>query len=117
MFLFEVKSPALAYVNRGVWVADCPAGCGSALSLQPKETTYVCGVVEDGELRGGCGGCAGVAWPADAVWIWDALMRRPNPLTRNWAPAGHRQALVTGHPAGQSVADLTAETYLHMEAA
>lgn len=115
--LFECKEPAQAYVNRGAWVADCPAGCGSAMGLKPKETTYVCGVVDAGELKGGCGACAAVAWPSQAVWIWDALVRRPNRVTRNWAPPGHRQAIVTGHPQGQTVADLIAETYANLEAA
>jgi len=115
--MFEVKTPAVAYVNHGSWVADCPAGCGSALNLKPKETTYVCAVMEGGQMAAGCGACSAVAWPADAVWIWDALLHRPNPRTRNWAPAGHRQALVTGFPGGQSVADLIAETHLHLEAA
>lgn len=115
--MFEINEPAYAYVNHGRWVADCPAGCGSALNLRPRETTYVCAVFDGGQMVAGCGACSAVAWPAGAVWIWDALLRRPNPLTRNWAPAGHRQALATGFPQGQTVADLIAETYLHEEAA
>jgi hypothetical protein len=51
------------------------------------------------------------------VWIWDALLERPDPQTRNWAPPGHRQSIATGHPDGQSVHQLVAETREHLEAA
>lgn len=104
---------AVAYVNQGLWIADCPAGCGNAMKLRPKQTEYLCGVLDGGVLAAGCGAATEVAWPSDAVWIWDALLSRSNPLTRNWAPAGHRQALATGHPNGQTVADLVAETAEH----
>jgi hypothetical protein len=104
---------AYAYVNQGQWIADCPAGCGNAMALRPKQTEYLCGLLNDGHLQAGCGALAEVGWPPDAVWIWDALLARRDKRTRNWAPAGHRQALVTGFPNGQSVADLIAETAEH----
>lgn len=97
---------AQAYVNRGRWVADCPSDDGGALGLEPKQALFPCPechVLHDTE------------WPRDAVWIWDALLERPNPQTRNWAPAQHRQAFATGHPDGQSVAQLIAETREHTE--
>lgn len=108
---------AQAYVNQGQWVADCPAGCGNAMRLRPRQTTFFCGLLSGGVLEAGCGARSDLEWPRDAVWIWDALLRRPAPYTRNWAPAGHRQAVVTGFPEGQSVADLIAETHAYMEAA
>lgn len=114
-----VPAHALAYVNHGRWIADCPKPfCGNAMQLDARQATYACGVLDGrGQLQGGCGLTTGLAWPVDAVWIWDALLRRPDPRTRNWAPAGHRQAVSDGFPDGQSVADLLAEMHARLEAA
>lgn len=108
---------AHAYVNQGTWVADCPIGCGNAMALRPRQPGFLCGVLDGSRIVAGCGHAAELDWPPDAVWIWDALLQRMDQRTRNWAPAGHRQALVTGYPDGQSVADLIAEMHAHMEAA
>lgn len=99
---------AQAYVNRGLWVADCPADDGGALAIKPRQAIFACPQ---------CRVVMPLEWPRDAVWLWDALLERPNPQSRNWAPAGHRQAMATNHPDGQSVADLVAETREHLEAA
>lgn len=97
---------AVAYVNFGRWVADCPRQyCGNAVALEPKQVTFHCGSV------GGCKLLAEVVWPVDADEIWEALSMRPVPGTRNWAPAGHRQAIACRVPDGQTVADLIAENY------
>lgn len=99
---------AQAYVNHGRWVADCPYQyCGNAVALEPKQTTFHC--------MGGCQLITELRWPPDAEDITEALAARPFPLTRNWAPAGHRQAIATGFPDGQTVVDLVAETREHLE--
>jgi hypothetical protein len=56
---------------------------------------------------------AEVRWPANADAIWETLAMRPVPATRNWAPAGHRQAIVCGVPDGQTVEQLRAEQAEH----
>lgn len=53
---------------------------------------------------------ADLEWPADADGIWQALLERPVPGTRNWYPTGHTEAVRMRLPHGQSVADLHAET-------
>lgn len=114
-----VPASAAAYVNHGRWIADCPKPfCGNAMALDPKQARFICGLLDGrGRLANGCGTTADVHWPPDAVWIWDALLRRPDPGTRNWAPAGHRQAVADGFAAGQSVTDLLAEMHARLEAA
>lgn len=62
----------------------------------------------------GCQLVVPIEWPANAQEIWDELQRRPVPGTRNWAPAGHPQAVATGHPDGQSVDELRAEADRHL---
>lgn len=97
---------ARAYCNHGRWVADCPRQyCGNAIALLPKETQFHCA----GE--GGCQLLTEVEWPRDADAIWEALDVRPVPGTRNWAPAGHRQAIACNVPDGQTVAELIAENH------
>lgn len=101
---------AYAYCNIGRWVADCPRPhCNNAIALEPRQTTYHCGGVD------GCQIVAPIVWPAEADDIWEALAERPVPATRNWAPAGHWQAVVTGFPGGQTASDLRAETAEHAE--
>jgi hypothetical protein len=101
---------AYAYVNNGRWVADCPRPhCNNAVTVEPTQSTFYCAG------RGGCQLVAPLAWPLDVKEIWSALMARPVPATRNWAPAGHRQAIVTGHPDGQTAADLRDETARYTE--
>lgn len=97
---------AIAYINHSRFVADCPRPhCANAILLEPKQTTFHCGGSD------GCQLLADVEWPPNADEILAALMERPVPSTRNWAPAGHRQAIVTGFPNGQTVAELRAETH------
>lgn len=93
---------AEAYVNHGKWIADCVRPhCANAEKLNPGQTALHCT---------NCLQVAPVRWPADVAGITEALTVRPVPQTRNWAPAGHRQAVVCGFPEGQTVADLVAET-------
>lgn len=105
-----VTANAQAYVNHGRWIADCPRPhCGNALALNPKQSTFHC------SGTGGCQLIAEVEWPASVGGIDAALAVRPVPTTRNWAPAGHRQAIACRVPEGQTVAELVAETHEYME--
>lgn len=99
------NNTAVAYINHSRWVADCPRPyCGNAEKLSPRQKTVHCS---------NCLLVASVSWPADPDGIWEALADRPVPQTRNWAPAGHRQAIACGHPDGQTVTDLIDETREH----
>lgn len=101
---------AYAYCNIGRWIADCPrVHCSNAIALDPQQESFHCGGQD------GCQIIAPVVWPADIDEITAALMERPVPATRNWAPAGHWQATVTGFPVGQTAAELRAETVEHAE--
>lgn len=92
-----------AYVNWGRWVADCPRPlCGNAVQLTPKQTSFFC--------EAGCLLIAEVEWPNNVAELDEVLQARPVPAMRNWAPAGHRQAIVTGFPEGQTPSDLVEET-------
>lgn len=100
---------AWCYVNNGLWIAECPDKCGNA------ELMF------DGTNRKDyflCSNCkalfSSVRWPTedgqDAVAaITEVLERRPNPINRNWYPAGHPTAVNFGVVSGQTVADLWAE--------
>lgn len=90
-----------AYVCHGMWQADCSRpDCNNAEALKSGQGTFHCS---------NCRQIAPVEWPPDADKIWDVLGVRPVPQTRNWAPAGHRQAISCRVPDGQSVDDLLAE--------
>lgn len=97
---------AEAYVNHGKWVALCPRkDCFGAQKLEARQGTVQCR---------NCLLLSNVRWPADADAIWDALMVRPVPETRNWMPADHPWALMHRLPHGQTVAQLRDETAEHM---
>ncbi len=99
-----IVAAARARVNHGRWIADCPRRyCANAMRLEPGQATFHCG---------GAGGClmvADIEWPADADSIWEALLERPVPTTRNWYPDGHVEAVRLNLPHGQTAADLRAE--------
>jgi hypothetical protein len=91
-----------AYMYSGQWVADCCyPDCYNTQALISGAMWYHCC---------NCRHVAEVDWPVDAEQIDAALAIRPVPGTRNWAPAGHRQAIQCGFPEGQTVADLVEET-------
>lgn len=98
-----VTTSAMAYVNFGRWIADCPLDCGNAAALEASQTTFYC------NPPGGCGHIATVVWPKNAVEIWEALNERPMPKTRNWFPKDHSLALRSGCPHGQSAKELRDE--------
>ena len=105
---------ARARVNHGRWIADCPRRyCANAMKLEPRQPAFHCG----GE--GGCHMVTTVEWPHDADDIWQALLERPVPATRNWYPDGHVEAIRLGYPHGQTPDELRQETrdYENSEAA
>lgn len=86
--------PAVAYVNHGHWVADCPARscdlcagpCGAAMDLLPdRAAPYLCGCCHNAELRGRW---RPVRWPAERVHreIESVLEQRPLDRNRHWWP-------------------------------
>lgn len=96
---------ARAYMNLGRWIADCPRQlCGNAIALEPKQAMFLCS-------PGGCNLMTEVEWPPDVVELDAALAERPVPGTRNWAPAGHRQAVSCGFPDGQTLSDIIVESH------
>lgn len=99
-----ITGQARAYVNFSRWIADCPLDCGNAVALQPNQTSFYC------TPPGGCGHISSVEWPSNADEIWQALMKRPMPKTRNWFPEGHNLALRSGCPHGQTISELNEET-------
>lgn len=101
---------AVAYMNWGRWISDCPReDCSYAFKLEPGQEMYVCRT-RQGE---GCGAEAPIEWPPDAAEIEAELQRRPVTSTRNWYPPGHPLAVATGNPDGQTVDDLRAEADEH----
>ncbi|MFB4312944.1 hypothetical protein [Actinomadura sp. 21ATH] len=117
--MVEPTNFVAARVQAGEWIADCPApDCQNAEFVSEKDPRrrgvagsrwlpfleFVCTV---------CGARCPIQWPADAEEIIAVLDRRPNPMTRNWWPAGAKLAVLTGTPTGQTVADLLAENAEH----
>ncbi len=97
--------PVRAYVNHGRWVADCiRPHCGGAELLRRHQSVSECFE---------CHLVTPVEWPPDAGQIWEALMERPVPATRNWFPVDHPVAVRAGCPHGQSVVELYAEAAEH----
>ncbi|MEV2277701.1 hypothetical protein AB0I72_19145 [Nocardiopsis sp. NPDC049922] len=97
--------PVRAYVNHSRWVADCVRlYCGGAELLRPGQSVVWCS---------NCTLVAPVEWPGDPQAIWDELMTRPVPQTRNWYPRDHEVAVRHGIPHGQTVADLREEAAAH----
>lgn len=96
-----LTNKALAYVNFGRWIADCPMDCGSALQLTNGQGVYHCGE---------CGFTTEVDWPNNAGDIWEALSVRPAKRNRNWFPTGHPLALRSFSPHGQTPQELRDET-------
>jgi hypothetical protein len=99
-----IVTVARARVNHGRWIADCPRRyCANAMRLEPRQGTFHC------SGQGGCLMVADIEWPADADAIWEALLERPVPVTRNWYPPGHVEAVKLGLPHGQTAEELRAE--------
>ncbi len=80
--LDEKAPPAVAYVNHGRWVADCPSGCGGAMLLDV-DMPFMCGECFNAELGGQW---RRVEWPNDRLKIEFYLERRVLAHTANWRP-------------------------------
>jgi hypothetical protein len=117
---FPAGSPAYAYINWARWLADCPAGCASAMTVTPGQTTWLCGIMRKGLVAGGCGSTAALLWPDNPDAYMAALANRADQY-QNWAPAGHRQTfcsytpdgrlIAEAYPTGQTPEDLLTEAY------
>jgi hypothetical protein len=84
---------AVAFVNWGRWVADCPdPDCSNAEELTAAAAVMVCGF---------CSRSWPIVWPVDVALIDAALSVRPVPSTRNWVP-------------GETVTDLLDENERHL---
>lgn len=91
-------APAVAYVNHGRWVADCPAAdctrcrgrCGAALNLLP-ESHFWCPCCHNVELGGRW---RRVQWPPATTHraLEHELVKRPTLQHRNWEPGRHSLA-------------------------
>lgn len=89
---------AIAYVNHGRWVADCPSEyCNGAVGVTPGHA-FLCGSCLNIEV-----GCRYrlVEWPQERGGIEEALAARPTPEVANWRP-------------GETVRELREETAAHM---
>jgi|SRR5690349_7648748 len=104
---------ALAYVNWGRWVADCPVdGCTDARAIYPTnaagEPTGM-GPVIDHVCTSGHPFMVELPAPTTEAQIVSALSERASEKRKNWFPKGHPLAVLTGQPHGQSVRDLRRE--------
>jgi hypothetical protein len=97
-------SNALAHVNWGKWVAQCPVpGCRSGWALEPGQSSMTCSM----------GHTSPVVWPGNAASraaIMKALAKRPNEGDRNWFPAGEPTAVAAGYPVDQTPAQIDSDT-------
>lgn len=105
---------AMAYVNWGRVIVDCP-GCPAGLqnaylvdSWSPRNRTC-------DDPNEGCGAAFTIVMPDNIGEIMQELSRRPNMENRNWFPEGHPMAVHLNEPMGQTVADLAAEFALARE--
>ena len=91
-------SPAVAYVNQGRWVADCPTpGCGGAMALVRGAMGFLCGACLNVEVGYRY---RPLSWPVEAVEAEAVLSVRMLPEQANWRP-------------GESIAALEAENEAH----
>lgn len=82
-----VDEPATVYANWGLWVADCPAGCGNAEHHGPHPATGHVGLLTRSRFR--CSRCfaeARAVWPKQRKRIEELLAARPSPANRHWWP-------------------------------
>ncbi len=99
---------ALAYINYGRIVVDCPEpGCSDAREVHPPKVEDVCH--HGHPFR--------IDLPPDSeiTAILGELAKRANDADRAWYPAGHLRAELAGQPTGQTVEDLREETRMVQE--
>ena len=98
---------ALAYLNWGRWVADCPEpGCQDARAVYhpvtgQRQTEDVCAN----------GHHFVIEMPPTSLeaQLVAAVEERANDADRSWYPKGHKRATLAGLPTGQSVKELVDE--------
>lgn len=74
---------AVAYVNHGRWVADCPSAyCNGAMAVTPG-VPFLCGACLNVEVGSQY---RMVEWPQARGAIEEALSERPLPEVMNWYP-------------------------------
>ena len=98
---------ALAEVNYGRWIAECPApGCHDARGLLLDgrlDSTIMCAN----------GHVSPVTWPGDlasVLTISNALNKRVEDFDKAWIPSGSKRALAGFGPVDQTPAELDEET-------
>jgi hypothetical protein len=94
---------ALAYVNWGRWVADCPhPECTDAREVSDGRDQDVCHFGHPFTV---------VRPPAAAMTaIMAELTKRTEDADRSWYPRGHLRARLAGQPTGQTLDELREET-------
>jgi hypothetical protein len=98
---------ALAYLNWGRWVADCPEpGCQDARAVYHPVTGQR--QAEDVCANGHPFAIDMPPPPAEAQLV-AAVAERANDADRSWYPTGHPRATLAGLPTGQTVRELIDE--------
>lgn len=71
---------AVAYLNWGRWVADCPnPACTNAMQVEPGQAQFEC------TRPAGCGTTAPLAWPDDPAAVEAEVADLPE-SQRHWKP-------------------------------
>jgi hypothetical protein len=84
---------AIARVNHGRWIADCPFGCGGAEYVNPDQLLFFCCECRNAKTGGRP---VKVKMPRAHARIEELLLERTQTASRNWSP-------------GETLADLKAE--------
>lgn len=78
-----LATPALAYVNHGRWVADCPERDGGALALYDGQVAFLCPECFNDTLARRY---RPLVWPEERARIEATLLERPRAAAMNWYP-------------------------------
>lgn len=84
---------AVAYIDWGRWVANCPAPpCSNALKIQQGQEQWECRyqISDDPPTYGGCGTRAPIDWPADPAAVMAPLLTLSE-ADRHWHPDDDRR--------------------------
>lgn len=80
----EQTPEAVAFIDWGRWVADCPhPGCTNAKLITPGQDMYVCDAPPDN--KGACLRSAPIVWPDAPGAILAGLSGRPE-SQQSWRP-------------------------------
>lgn len=91
-----MPTEALAYVNHGRWICDCPA-CKTGWLVNPATPSKLYDAKGREHDACSCGTAIVVVFPAEKAAIDEALAERKHAVNRNWYPH-------------ESVIDLLAQT-------